>query len=157
MIDNTMQTPPNIVPTPDSEQPNPNHSDRPLLWLALIALFFAAAVAYWFYRQLQDAERKNEVKLQSLTVSLQLQQDKYLDLEKKLSSYQDMSKHINQKQDSIAHMRTAMEAQDKSNKMLLLQKESLKKQIYALDSILKRRNEELWILKRQNPSNRLKR
>jgi hypothetical protein len=157
MIDNTMQTPPNIVPTPDSEQPNPNHSDRPLLWLALIALFFAAAVAYWFYRQLQDAERKNDVKLQSLAVSLQIQQEKNLDLEKKLSTYQAMSQHVRQKQDSIALMKTTIDAQDKSNKILLLQKESLKKQIYALDSILKRRNEELWILKRQNPSNRLKR
>jgi hypothetical protein len=38
-----------------------------------------------------------------------------------------------------------------------LQKESLKKQIYALDSILKHRNDEIWILKRQNPANRLKR
>jgi hypothetical protein len=157
MIDNTMQTPPTSVPTPDSEQPNPNDSDRHLLWLALIALFFAAAVAYWFYRQLQDAERKHDAKLQSLAVSLQLQQEKNLDLEKKLSRYQDMSQHIRQKQDSISVMKTAMDAQDKSNKILLLQKESLKKQIYALDSILKRRNEELWILKRQNPSNRLKR
>ncbi len=152
-----MQNPPNSVPTPDSEQPNPNDSDRPLLWLALIALFFAAAVAYWFYRQLQDAERKNDAKLQSLAVSLQIQQEKNLDLEKKLSSYQDMSKHIRQKQDSISIMKTALDAQDKSNKILLLQKESLKKQIYALDSILKHRNEELWILKRQNPANRLKR
>ncbi|MEY4937470.1 MAG: hypothetical protein RIS64_3829 [Bacteroidota bacterium] len=152
-----MQTPPNIEPTPDSEQPNPNHSDRPLLWLALIALCFAAAVAYWFYRQLEDAERKNNVKLQSLAVSLQIQQEQNLVLEKKLSRYQDMSQHIRQKQDSISHLKTAMDAQDKSNKMLLLQKESLKKQIYGLDSILKRRNEELWILKRQNPANRLKR
>jgi uncharacterized protein HemX len=157
MIDNTMQTPPHIVPTPDSEQPDPNHSDRPLLWLALIALFFAVAVAYWFHRQLQDAERKNDAKLQSLAVSLQLQQEQNLVLEKKLSSYKDMSQHIHQKQDSIAQMKMAIEAQDKSNKILLLQKESLKKQIYALDSILKRRNEELWILKRQNPANKLKR
>ena len=151
-----MQTPPNSVPTPDSQQPNPNDSDRPLLWLALIALFFAAAVAYWFSHQLQDAERKNDIKLQSLAVSLQIQQEKNLELEKKLSAYQDMSQHIRQKQDSISQMKTAIEAQDKSNKMLLLQKESLKKQIYALDSILKHRNEEIWILKRQNPANRLK-
>jgi hypothetical protein len=156
-MDNTMQTPPNIGTTPDSEQPDPNHSDRHLVWLALIALFFAAAVAYWFYRQLQDAERRNDAKLQSLMVSLQIQQEQNLILEKKLSNYQGISQNVRQKQDSISQLKTAMDAQDKSNKILLLQKESLKKQIYALDSILKRRNEEIWILKRQNPSNRLKR
>jgi uncharacterized protein HemX len=151
-----MQTPPNPVPAPEAAQPNPNGSDRHLLWLALIALFFAAAVAYWFYRQLQDAERKNDAKLQSLVVSLQIQQEQNLILEKKLSGFKDLSQTIHQKQDTISHLKTAMDAQDKSNKLVLLQKESLKKQIYALDSILKRRNEEIWVLKRQNPTNRLK-
>jgi hypothetical protein len=90
-------------------------------------------------------------------VSLQIQQEQNLILEKKLSNYQGISQNVRQKQDSISQLKTAMDAQDKSNKMLLLQKESLKKQIYAMDSILKRRNEEIWILKRQNPTNRLKR
>jgi uncharacterized protein HemX len=156
-IDNTMQTPPNAVPTPEMEQPNPNGSDRNLLYIALLALFFAAAVAYWFYRQLEEAERKNDVKLQSLTVSLQMQQAQNLALEEKLHGLQDMSQNIRQKQDTIVRLKAAMDAQEKAQKTLILQKESLKKQIYALDSILKKRNDEIWILKRQNPANRLKR
>ncbi len=156
-IDNTMQTPPNAVPTPEMEQPNPNGSDRNLLYIALLALFFAAAVAYWFYRQLEEAERKNDVKLQSLTVSLQMQQAQNLALEEKLHGLQDMSQNIRQKQDTIVRLKATMDAQEKAQKTLILQKESLKKQIYALDSILKKRNDEIWILKRQNPANRLKR
>ncbi|MEO0044795.1 MAG: hypothetical protein RL329_4244 [Bacteroidota bacterium] len=152
-----MQTPPNAVPTPETEQPNPNGSDRNLLYIALLALFFAAAVAYWFYRQLEEAERKNDAKLQSLTVSLQLQQEQNLILEQKLRGLQDLSQNVRQKQDTIVRLKAAMDAQEKAQKTLILQKESLKKQIYALDSILKKRNDEIWILKRQNPANRLKR